>query len=107
MKSGDVLAHYEVGDKIGVGGMGRGNIGACKKENIVALCDVDSRALEKGLKEFPKAKTYDDWRKCLDHPGLDAVLCCTTDHTHAFIANWALNRDMHAPVKTRRLQNVI
>jgi len=23
------------------------------------------------------------------------VLCCTTDHTHAFIANWALNRDLH------------
>ena len=21
--------------------------------------------------------------------------CCTADHTHAFIANWALNRDLH------------
>ena len=23
------------------------------------------------------------------------MVCCTTDHTHAFIANWALNRDLH------------
>ncbi len=47
------------------------------------------------MAQFPQAKEYEDWRKCLDHPGLDAVLCCTTDHTHAFIANWALNRDYH------------
>ena len=47
------------------------------------------------LKHFPKATVYEDWRKALDHPGLDAVLCVTTDHTHAFIANWALNRDLH------------
>jgi predicted dehydrogenase len=26
---------------------------------------------------------------------LDAVVICTTDHTHAFIANWALKRDLH------------
>ncbi len=23
------------------------------------------------------------------------MVCCTADHTHAFIANWALNRDLH------------
>ncbi|NIL98991.1 MAG: Gfo/Idh/MocA family oxidoreductase, partial [Planctomycetales bacterium] len=46
-------------------------------------------------KKFPKAKHYVDWRKCLEQKDLDAVICCTTDHTHAFIANWALNRDLH------------
>jgi predicted dehydrogenase len=44
---------------------------------------------------FPEAKTYVDWRKCLDQKGLDAVICCTTDHTHAFVANWSLNRNLH------------
>lgn len=66
-----------------------------KKENVVAICDVNQVNMAFGHKEFPKAKTYTDWRKCLDHPGLDAVLCCTPDHHHAFIANWALNRDLH------------
>jgi len=80
---------------IGVGGRGRAHYGVLKDENVVALCDVDSRALASGLKEFPNAKTYVDWRKCLDHPDLDAVVCCTCDHTHAFVANWALNRDLH------------
>jgi predicted dehydrogenase len=36
-----------------------------------------------------------DWRKCLEQKDLDAVVICTTDHTHAFIANWALNRGLH------------
>ena len=45
--------------------------------------------------KFPKAKQYVDWRKCLDQKDLDAVICCTTDHTHAFIANWAMNRGLH------------
>lgn len=64
-------------------------------ENVVAICDVNQLNLPPAVEQFPKAKIYEDWRKCLDHPGLDAVLCCTTDHTHAFIANWALNRDLH------------
>ena len=80
---------------IGAGGRGRAHFSCLKDENVVALCDVDSNAFDKACKTFPKAKTYEDWRKCLDHPGLDAVLCATTDHTHAFIANWALNRDYH------------
>lgn len=66
-----------------------------KDENVVAVCDVDQRHLAKGMQQFPGATPYDDWRKCLDHKGLDAVLCCTTDFTHAFIANWALNRNYH------------
>ena len=43
----------------------------------------------------PSAKTYVDWRKCLDQKDLDAVVCCTADHTHAFVANWAMNRGLH------------
>jgi len=63
--------------------------------NVVALCDVDERQLATAAKKFPKAKHYVDWRKCLEQKDLDAVICSTTDHTHAFIANWTLNRDLH------------
>ena len=80
---------------IGVGGRGRAHMGAASKENVVALCDVNERTLANAAKRFPKAQKYVDWRKCLDQKGLDAIICATTDHTHAFITNWALNRDLH------------
>ncbi|MBF0196567.1 MAG: Gfo/Idh/MocA family oxidoreductase [Planctomycetes bacterium] len=80
---------------IGAHGRAKAHYGNLKTENVVAICDVHRDNLAKGQEVFPKAKAYEDWRKCLDHPGLDAVLCCTTDFTHSFIANWALNRDLH------------
>jgi len=80
---------------IGVGGRGRAHFGAVRDDNVVALCDVDERALAAAAKVFPDAKHYVDWRKCLDQKAIDAVVCSTTDHTHAFISNWALNRGMH------------
>jgi predicted dehydrogenase len=80
---------------IGAYGRARAHYRTLKTENVVAICDVNQLNIPYAAKEFPQAKVYEDWRKCLDHPGLDAVLCCTADHTHAFIANWALNRDLH------------
>jgi predicted dehydrogenase len=80
---------------IGVGGRGRAHQGPISSENVVALCDVDENRLAQAAKKFSKAKQYVDWRKCLEQKDVDAVICSTTDHTHAFIANWALNRDMH------------
>lgn len=80
---------------IGVWGRGLAHTGWLTDENVVALCDVNETRFADALKKYPKAKTYVDWRKCLDQKGLDAVVCCTADHTHAFIASWALNRDLH------------
>ena len=80
---------------IGAYGRARAHYATLHDENVVAVCDVNQQKLPYAMKEFPKAKVYEDWRKCLDHPGLDAVVCCSPDHTHAFIANWALNRDLH------------
>lgn len=80
---------------IGVWGRGLAHYEMLQKENVVALCDVNEKRFPDALTAFPNAKTYVDWRKCLDQKGIDAVVCCTADHTHAFIANWALNRDYH------------
>ena len=80
---------------IGAWGRGRAHHGSISSENVVALCDVDENKMAQAAKKFPKAKNYVDWRKCLEQKDLDAVVCCTTDHTHAFIANWALNRNLH------------
>ncbi len=80
---------------IGVSGRGGANLKAVAGENIVALCDVDANRLAGAAKRFPKAKTYADWRKCLDQKDVDAVVCSTTDHTHAFVNVWAMNRGKH------------
>ncbi len=81
---------------IGTWGRGEAHFGAIAGENVVALCDVNEEHLAFGAKRFPNAKTYVDWRQCLDQKDINAVVCCTTDHTHAFVANWALNRGFHA-----------
>ncbi|MBD3174219.1 MAG: gfo/Idh/MocA family oxidoreductase [Armatimonadia bacterium] len=88
------------GSKLNVALIGTAQRGAdfydtLREENLIAVCDVDQNALKKATDAFPDAQPYEDWRKCLDHPGLEAVVCASTDHTHAFIANWALNRDLH------------
>jgi predicted dehydrogenase len=80
---------------IGAYGRATAHYDALKEENVVALCDVNEKHLTIAAETFPKAKHYVDWRQCLDQKGLDAVVCCTADHTHAFVANWALNRGLH------------
>ena len=80
---------------IGVWGRGLAHYDSLSNENVVALCDINETRFPEALQRFPNAKTYVDWRKCLEQKDLDAVVICSTDHTHAFIANWALNRGLH------------
>lgn len=80
---------------IGVWGRGTAHYNMMRGENVVALCDVNELRLKEAVQIFPKAKTYYDWRRLLDQKDVEAVIICTADHHHAFIANWALNRDMH------------
>ncbi|MFM8617418.1 MAG: Gfo/Idh/MocA family protein [Opitutaceae bacterium] len=82
---------------IGVWGRGLAHYNALRKENVVALCDVNELRFPDALKAFPGAKTYIDWRQLLDKEvkNIDAVVCCTPDHSHAHIAVWAMNRDKH------------
>ncbi|HNY78653.1 MAG: Gfo/Idh/MocA family oxidoreductase [Sedimentisphaerales bacterium] len=100
LKSGILKAGSSPNEKlniavIGVRGRGHANLNGVKEENIVALCDVNEKNLAEAAQEFPQAKTYVDWRKCLDQKDIDAVVCSTTDHTHAFVNVWAMNRGKH------------
>ena len=56
---------------IGVWGRGKAHQEGISSENVVALCDVNEKHLGKAAKKFPKAKTYVDWRRCLDQKDLD------------------------------------
>src|SRR5262245_1694960 len=61
---------------IGVGGQGSGDLGnAAATENIVAICDVDMRALSNNAKKHPKAKAHTDFRIMLDEmKEIDAIV---------------------------------
>ena len=82
---------------IGVGGRGGASVGACSRENIVALCDVDMRRAGGQFKRFPKAAKYHDFRKMLDEMDkqIDAVTVATPDHTHAAACMDAIRRGKH------------
>jgi predicted dehydrogenase len=80
---------------IGTAGRARGNIQGVQGENLVALCDIDDLLLGRASEQFPGAKTYTDFRKLLEHPGLDAVVVSTADHTHAPASVMAMRLGKH------------
>lgn len=80
---------------IGTGGRATAHFSSVEGENVVALCDVDSQHLAKAAEKFTGATHYADWRECLEHKELDAIVCSTTDQTHAMISNWAMARGIH------------
>jgi predicted dehydrogenase len=82
---------------IGVGGRGEANVGGVRGENIVALCDVDTRRSGKAFGDFPNARRFRDFRRMFDEMDgkIDAVAVSTPDHTHAVAVMAAIRRKMH------------
>lgn len=78
---------------VGVANRGGENIKdlvATNLVNFVALCDVDDNSLRGAARQFPGAKTYNDYRRMLDQKDVDAVLVATADHVHAWATLAAL-----------------
>jgi len=84
---------------VAVGGRALDNIKGIKplaNANIVALCEVDDKRLEVAANEFPKAKTYFDFRRMLDEmKEIDAVVISTPDHNHAVATVAAMKAGKH------------
>ena len=82
---------------VGVGGQGGGDINAVSGENnIVALCDVDSRKAARTFRRHPQAKKYADFRVMLEkQKDIDAVIVATPDHNHAIISITAMKMGKH------------
>lgn len=84
---------------IGVGGKGDSDVNDAAKcgGNIVALCDVDGRTLNKKGVQYPEAKKYVDFRKMLEEmdKSIDAVTVSTPDHLHGMAAMAAMKLGKH------------
>ncbi len=72
---------------IGVGGRGMADAtSAARFGDIVAVCDADLRHAERAREVFGgKAAVYQDYRKALEHKGVDVVVNGTPDHWHTAI----------------------
>jgi predicted dehydrogenase len=87
---------------IGVGGKGDSDSNdAGAHGDVVAICDIDEKTLEKKGQKFPKAKKYFDYRTMLAEMGdkIDAVTVSTPDHSHAPAAVMAMKLGKHAFVQ--------
>jgi predicted dehydrogenase len=82
---------------IGSGGRGAANLNGVGSENIVALCDVDSTAVERAAQKHRDAQRFADFRKLFDTMAnkIDAVVVSTCEHTHAFATLPALQLGKH------------
>ncbi len=82
---------------VGFNGRGQDHIGNYLKQpgaRIVALCDVDSKVLDKGVTQL-KAKgqevtPFQDLRKMLESKEIDAISIATPNHWHSLAAIWAI-----------------
>lgn len=89
---------------IGSGGKGASDIMSCRRENIVALCDVDweraAETLYNVKKQNESVKQFNDYREMLEAmPEIDACTISTPDHTHAPAAYLAMTKGKHVYVQ--------
>lgn len=88
---------------IGVNGKGDSDTSDAAEcgANIVALCDVDSKNLDRKAQQFakkyPDLKKFRDYRKMLDEMGkdIDAVTISTPDHNHGIAGIRAMKMGKH------------
>lgn len=89
---GEILGANEklVCGLIGANGMGFNDLStflSLPNTECAAICDVDSNVLERRIRDAEKIqgkapKGYGDFRKLLEHEGLDVIIIGTPDHWH-------------------------
>ncbi len=88
-------------NKLNVAVVGPCNRGAAThsemlRENVVALCDIDTRNLDNAGRRSPQAQKFQDFRKMFEQvKDLDAVCVCTPDHTHAAPSVMGMRAGLH------------
>ena len=81
---------------IGAGGRAEGNRDGVRRENIVAICDVDDARAAGTFKQFADVPKFKDYRQMLDKVReIEAVVVSTPDHTHAHASITAMRMGKH------------
>ena len=100
------MGYKSPNEKLNVASIGAGGRPAlvlthCETQNIVALADVDWERGADGLRFWPKAAKYKDYRVMLDKSGndIDAVVVGTPDHMHAACALACMQAGKHVYVE--------
>lgn len=114
MKTGPALAATRSANEklniaiIGVGGQGTYSFNAVRRENLVAVADVDTVRAGKPLESFPEKARFTDYRVMLDkmEKDIDAVVVATPDHTHFHPAYMAMDMNKHLYLEKPMAHNV-
>ncbi len=117
--AGSVRAASSASERIRLGLIGPGGMGAHHLRNllprddveIVWLCDVDQQRLASAAEtvesgQQAKFRTTGDLREVLDDPGVDAVFIATPDHWHAPATILALDAGKHVYVEKPCCHNI-
>jgi len=95
---------------IGAGGIANMAYRGCKGENIVALCDIDSRRFPSGPDNAWAANVpkFSDYREMLDKLGeeIDGVCINTPDHTHFNATLACMERGIHVCTQKPLTHNI-
>lgn len=90
---------------IGVGGKGKGHLGAFHHHpmsRIVAVSDADAEH----MKAAPGAAQHQDMRKLLEMKDVDAAVIATPNHWHSLAAIWAMQAGKHVYVEKPVSHNI-
>jgi len=108
--------HIAPSDKLNLAAIGAGGKGWSDirnafnkgKENVVALCDIDSKRSKNARDKWPKAKFYKDFRRMLEEmkDSIDAVTISAPDHIHGVAAMSAMELGMHVYVQKPLTHNI-
>jgi predicted dehydrogenase len=82
--------------QIGLGVKGMSDAQWCGTENLIAVCEVNSQAVDYIKQFLPNVATYKDFRELFEkEKSLDAVDIAVPDHSHAVIAATAMKLGKH------------
>ncbi len=76
------------------------------RASLDAVCDVDPSLARRRAAEWGAEKTYDDYRRLVDDPEIDAVEIITPHHLHAEMSIAALEAGKHVSVQKPMAMNI-
>lgn len=114
MKTGPALAQTRSANEkldiaiIGIGGQGNYSYNNVRRENLVAVADVDTERAGRAYERFDKSRQFTDYRRMLDkmHNSIDAVVVATPDHTHFHPSYMAMDLGKHLYLEKPMAHNV-